>query len=135
MGTPQYKPGDHLLSSHANGGYRYGEPTRQTCPKHDTEPIWTAGYCDSMWSGCRELRFVPWDRLLMRALNFGWICILEGGARREDLAETLQSAPVLITGALRITVTQPSHDASPCDPDLRAIIRLDQPIQSLPRNP
>lgn len=69
------------------------------------------------------------------SLNFGWICILEGGARREDLAETLQSAPVLITGALRITVTQPSHDASPCDPDLRAIIRLDQPIQSLPRNP
>lgn len=67
VGTPQYRPGDHLLSSHTNGGYRYGEPTRQTCPKHDTEPIWTAGYCDSMWSGCRELRFVPWDRFLMRA--------------------------------------------------------------------
>ncbi len=46
------------------------------------------------------------------SLNFSWVCILEGGARREDLAETLQSAPVLITVALRITVTQPSHDAS-----------------------
>jgi hypothetical protein len=28
--------------SHANRGHRYGEPTRRTCPKHHTEPIWAA---------------------------------------------------------------------------------------------
>ena len=57
MGTPQLGPGGQSPikprrpvrrarqaakhpKSHTNGGHRYGEPTRRTSPKHDTEPLW-----------------------------------------------------------------------------------------------
>ena len=52
---PARPTGSKTHKSHTNRGHRYGEPTRQTSPKHDTEPLW-ADRTRTVWPGSRRLR-------------------------------------------------------------------------------